>query len=90
MDEAVLAMLGTLVEIRQELGEGIYESAVERARIAIAAEVLVEAERRALRARREAPAHTVDGNVVTLRPRPADGHPSATPPSAGDDCGLRP
>ncbi|PXW61484.1 hypothetical protein [Methylobacterium sp. B4] len=62
MDEAVLALLGTLSEIERELGSKVYEAAVERARIAVAAEVMVEAERRALARRRQA------GNVVFLRP----------------------
>lgn len=67
MDEAVLALLGTLVEIRQELGEGVYEAAVDRARLAMAAEVMVEAERRALRLRRS---YAREDNVIVLRPLP--------------------
>ena len=63
MDEAVLALLGTLSEIQKELGSTVYEAAVERARIAVAAEVLVEAERRVLARRRQQ-----DGNIVFLRP----------------------
>lgn len=53
MDECVLALLGTLVEIRTELGNEVYEAAVDRARLAIAAEVMVEAERRVIQSRRE-------------------------------------
>jgi len=64
MDELTLALLGTLVEIRSELGEDVYQAALERARLAVAAEVMVEAERRALRARRR---HQVEGNVIRLR-----------------------
>ena len=63
MDEMVLALLGSLVEIRTELGPAVYESAIERARIAIAAEVMVEAERRALTRRRSRPP---EGNVIDL------------------------
>ncbi|QEE41008.1 MULTISPECIES: hypothetical protein [unclassified Methylobacterium] len=63
MDEQVLALLGSLVEIRTELGAGVYEAAVERARLAVAAEVMVEAERRALKRRRCLPP---DGNVIDL------------------------
>lgn len=63
MDEAVLALLGTLSEIQKELGSTVYEAAVERARIAVAAEVMVEAERRALA--RRTPRRS--GNVVFLR-----------------------
>ncbi len=63
MDERILALLGTLSEIERELGTTVYDAAVERARLAIAAEVMVEAERRALRSRpRNGP-----GNVVYLR-----------------------
>ncbi|WP_375274571.1 hypothetical protein [Methylorubrum thiocyanatum] len=51
MDERILALLGTLAEIKRELGPAVYDGAVERARLAIAAEVMVEAERRTLRAR---------------------------------------
>lgn len=65
MDEATLALLGSLVEIRRELGEGVYEAAIERARLALAAEVMVEAERRALRHRRS---QAREGNVIVLRP----------------------
>ncbi|MCJ2130982.1 hypothetical protein [Methylobacterium sp. E-045] len=61
----MLALLGTLVEIRTELGDDVYEAAVDRARLAIAAEVMVEAERRALRRERE---HRRDGNIIVLRP----------------------
>lgn len=52
MDEAVLALLGTFAEIERELGRTALEAVVERARVAVAHEVLVEAERRALTARR--------------------------------------
>lgn len=72
MDEATLAILGTLVEIRQELGERVYESALERARIAIAAEVLVEAERRALVAKRTLPPAS-GGLVIPFPARRCDG-----------------
>ena len=72
MDEAVLALLGTLSEIQKELGSTVYEAAVERARIAVAAEVMVEAERRVLARRRQQ-----DGNVVFLRP--------VSPPSPCDE-----
>lgn len=51
MDEQVLALLGSLVEIKSELGVAVYEAAVERARLVVAAEVMVEAERRASRCR---------------------------------------
>lgn len=64
MDEALLAFLGSLVEIKTELGPNVYDAALERARVAIAAEVLVEAERRAIRKKDR---HVRDGNVVTLR-----------------------
>ncbi|KQO61020.1 hypothetical protein ASF24_03520 [Methylobacterium sp. Leaf86] len=67
-------MLGSLVEIRTELGETVYQGALDRARLAIAYEVMVEAERVALRRARLHP----DGNVVRLptrvvRPRHAEG-----------------
>ena len=65
MDEMVLALLGTLVEVKAELGPEVYEAAVDRARLAIAAEVMVEAERRSLRRKR---LHPRDGNVIRLRP----------------------
>lgn len=61
MDERILALLGTLAEIERELGATVYDAAVERARLAIAAEVMVEAERRALRSR-----HRHGGNNVIL------------------------
>ena len=92
MDEAVLALLGSLVEIRGELGEAVYGSAVERARVAVAAEVMVEAERRALHTRAQPePVQERsklqpglrEGNVVHLqrcdeRPSHASGGPDAT------------
>ncbi|WP_082493968.1 hypothetical protein [Methylobacterium sp. Leaf106] len=52
MDEAVMALLETFMEIERELGRKVFEDVVERARIAVAAEVMVEAERRAIRNRR--------------------------------------
>jgi hypothetical protein len=67
MDERILALLGSFAEIERELGSGVLDSAIERARLAVAAEVMVEAERRSLRARKESPRHTVDGNVIKLR-----------------------
>jgi len=66
MDERVLALLGTLNEIERELGQDVYNTAVERARIAIAAEVMVEAERRSLACRKGAPAHSSDGNLIRV------------------------
>ncbi|MDE3749569.1 hypothetical protein [Methylobacterium radiotolerans] len=92
MDEAVLALLGTLSEIERELGRPVYDSAVERARLAIAAEVMVEAERRALSVRRQSDPIRVrlklqpglrDGNVVHLQhlngvPSDTSGGPDAT------------
>jgi|UPI000346C87F hypothetical protein len=74
MDEAVLALLGSFVEVRRELGDAVYERVVERARLAVAAECMVEAERRALRHRRR---HHCEGNVILLRSRleAADGEP---------------
>ena len=78
MDEAVMALLETLVEIERELGRQVFEGAVERTRVAVAAEVMVEAERRALRQRRR---HRCDGNVIVLRPdRPG---PCAAPGREG-------
>ena len=65
MDEMTLALLGSLVEIRVELGQAVYEGAVERARIAVAAEVLVEAERRALKQRTRR-SSSAEGHVITL------------------------
>lgn len=53
MDERLLALLGTLAEIERELGREVYDNAVERMRVALAHECLVEAERRALRTRSE-------------------------------------
>ncbi|MCJ2014198.1 hypothetical protein [Methylobacterium sp. J-076] len=67
MDEAVLALLGTLVEVRAELGQAVYESAVERARVAVAHECLVEAERRAILAGRR-PRSDEPGCVVLRFP----------------------
>ena len=64
MDEAVLALLGTLVEVRAELGQPVYEAAIDRARLAIAHEVMVEAERRAIRKKDRC---LRDGNVVFIR-----------------------
>lgn len=54
MDERLLALLGTLAEIERELGREVYDNAVERMRVAVAHECLVEAERRALRTRSKA------------------------------------
>jgi hypothetical protein len=76
MDEQVLALLGSLVEIKSELGVAVYEAAVERARLVVAAEVMVEAERRA--SRRRVTLREVD-NVVFLARMPeasggGDGH----------------
>jgi hypothetical protein len=70
MDEVVLALLGTLVEIRAELGDDVYRSALERARLALAAEVMVEAERRALNVREP---RRKSGNVVFLGARISTG-----------------
>ena len=70
MDERILALLGSFAEIERELGASVLDNAIERARLAVAAEVMVEAERRALRARRQAQPCLGDGNVVSLRPRP--------------------
>ncbi|WP_419951617.1 hypothetical protein [Methylobacterium sp.] len=78
MDEQVLAMLGSLVEIRTELGEAVYQGALDRARLAIASEVMVEAERVALRRARLHP----EGNVVRLPMR--DG-PRRTSTQKGSD-----
>lgn len=47
-----MALLETFMEIERELGRKVFEDVVERARIAVAAEVMVEAERRAIRNRR--------------------------------------
>lgn len=68
MDEQVLAFLGTLVEIRAELGEGVYVAAVERARVAVAHEVLVEAERRAIVGQRRTATGNHDPGVVIAFP----------------------
>ncbi|GJE19496.1 hypothetical protein AIGOOFII_4245 [Methylobacterium marchantiae] len=68
MDEQLLAFLGTLVEVRSELGEGVYEAAIERARVAVAHEVLVEAERRAIRGRRSMVTHGHAPGVVIAFP----------------------
>lgn len=57
MDERILALLGTLAEIERELGTEVFDGVIERARLAVAAEVMVEAERRAIRARRGSPSH---------------------------------
>ncbi|MCJ2120006.1 hypothetical protein MKK65_26115 [Methylobacterium sp. J-001] len=62
MDEALLAFLGSLVEIKTELGPNVYDAALERARLAIAAEVMVEAERAAFR-RAQTPAMS---NVIVF------------------------
>lgn len=51
MDERLLALLGTLAEVERELGREVYANAVERMRVAVAHECLIEAERRALRTR---------------------------------------
>lgn len=64
MDERILALLGTLNEIQRELGPAVYDAAVERARIAVAAEVMVEAERRSLARRKGALPQSVAGNVI--------------------------
>ena len=74
MDEAVLALLGTFAEIERELGRPMFEEVVERARLAVAAEVMVEAERRAMRNRRTSPTtHQAPGVVIAFpdkaRPR---------------------
>ncbi|KQU34157.1 hypothetical protein ASG63_14110 [Methylobacterium sp. Leaf94] len=70
MDEAVLALLGTLVEVRTELGSEVYMAAVDRARLAIAAEVMVEAERRVLAKRTKAlRRHDHEGGIL-LFPTP--------------------
>ena len=55
MDERVLCLLQTFAEIERELGAEVFDGVIERARLAVAAEVMVEAERRAIRARREPP-----------------------------------
>jgi hypothetical protein len=78
VDERVLALLGTLAEIEREFGPEIFDSVIERARLAVAAEMLVEAERRTLRARprpepnlkasRVSPGRR-EGNVVHLSGR---------------------
>lgn len=76
MDEAVLALLGTFAEIERELGRDAFEAVVERARVAVAHEVLVEAERRALKARRRAePPITGDGIVIPFPSSASGGHP---------------
>ncbi len=64
MDEAVMALLETFAEIEREFGADLFRDVVERARIAVAAEIMVEAERRTLARRR----YRQDGNVVFLRP----------------------
>lgn len=63
MDERILALLETLAEIQRELGPAVYDGAVERARLAVATEVMIEAERRSLRSRPP----RQSGNVVYLR-----------------------
>ena len=63
MDERILALLETLAEIHRELGPAVYDGAVERARLAVATEVMIEAERRSLRSRAPRKA----GNVVYFR-----------------------
>lgn len=55
MDERVLCLLQAFAEIERELGADVFDGVIERARLAVAAEVMVEAERRALRARRVPP-----------------------------------
>ena len=51
MDEALMALLETLVEIEREFGPDLFRNVVELARIAVAAEIMVEAERKTLRER---------------------------------------
>jgi hypothetical protein len=55
MDERVLCLLQTFAEIERELGAEVFDGVIERARLAVAAEVMVEAERRAIRTRRGPP-----------------------------------
>lgn len=62
MDEALLALLGTFAEIERELGRRAFEDVVERARVAVAHEIMVEAERRALRHR----PRQIEGNIVSF------------------------
>jgi len=68
MDERVLCLLQTFAEIERELGAEVFDGVIERARLAVAAEVMVEAERRAIRGRRDAP--------------PGGGRSSRSPPGA--------
>lgn len=71
MDEAVMALLETFMEIERELGRKVFEDVVERARIAVAAEVMVEAERRALKLKRQ---RLTMGNVTFLQSGPKVAH----------------
>ncbi|MEG9529362.1 MAG: hypothetical protein MIL41_26935 [Hyphomicrobiales bacterium] len=74
MDERVLCLLQTFAEIERELGAEVFDGVIERARLAVAAEVMVEAERRAIRARRDAPP---GGGQVIAFPARSD-RPDAT------------
>ena len=63
MDEAVLDLLERLVTVRRELGETVYQDAVERAVIGVGVAAHIEAERVALRHARLRPD---GGNVIRL------------------------
>ncbi|MCJ2082487.1 hypothetical protein [Methylobacterium sp. J-090] len=65
MDEAVLDLLERLVTVRRELGENVYQDAVERAVIGVGVAAHIEAERVALRHARLRPV----GNVISLPAR---------------------
>lgn len=72
MDEAVLALLESFAEIERELGRRVFEDVVERARLAVAAEVMVEAERRAIRRTRTLPCSS-NGKVISFPRRSGRG-----------------
>ncbi|MGZ7865839.1 hypothetical protein ACXR8U_09375 [Methylobacterium radiotolerans] len=63
-----MALLETFAEIERELGRRVFEAVVERARLAVAAEVMVEAERRAIRRTRTLPC-SPDGKVISFPTR---------------------
>ncbi|POR42181.1 hypothetical protein [Methylobacterium sp. V23] len=77
MDEGTLDLLARLVTVRRELGEVVYQDALERAVIGVGVAAHIEAERVALRHARVHP----EGNVVRLPRR----HVSLEGASGGGD-----
>ncbi|WP_020093891.1 hypothetical protein [Methylobacterium sp. 285MFTsu5.1] len=73
MDERVLCLLQTFAEIERELGADVFDGVIERARLAVAAEVMVEAERRAIRSRRGLPPGGCEVIAFPDRGCPVDG-----------------